>query len=138
MVKSKTLKALQPIPPIDLRAEYAALRPKIESAVKRVLASGSYILGEQTQLFEKELASYCQVDHAIGVNSGTDAILLALRALDIKAGDEVLVPDTTFIATAEPVVQVGARPVFVDVDPQTLTIDPHLRTILQTDSRISS
>ncbi len=108
----------------DLGKEYGLLREEIDEAVHRVLSSGSYILGPESQAFEKDLAAYCGTGFAVGVNSGTDAILLALRALDIKANDEVIVPAMTFIATAEPVAQLGARPIFVDIDPVSYTMDP--------------
>ena len=124
MIKTKTRTKQKPVPVIDLGGEYLSIKKKIDAAVTRVLASGSYILGEETKRFEEELARYCEASFAVGVNSGTDAILLALRALDIGPGDEVIVPAMTFIATAEPVVMLGAKPVFVDIDPQTYTIDP--------------
>lgn len=112
------------IPIIDLGKEYLSLKPEIARAIERVLAGGSYILGQETQEFEKELAAYCGVKHAIGVNSGTDAIHLALRTLEIGPGDDVILPAMSFIATAEPIVLLGARPVFVDIDPRTYTLDP--------------
>jgi dTDP-4-amino-4,6-dideoxygalactose transaminase len=111
------------IPIIDLAAEYQSLRAPIQEALERVLASGLFILGRETQYFEQELAAYNQVTFAIGVNSGTDAILLALRALGIGPGDEVIVPAMSFIATVEPIVLLGARPVFADIDPVTYNID---------------
>jgi len=112
------------IPMINLSREYKELEHELLPAAQRVLSSGIYILGNETTLFEKDLAAYCQVPHAVGVNSGTDAILIALRALGVSAGDEVIVPAMTFIATAEPVVVLGAKPVFVDIDPATYTISP--------------
>jgi dTDP-4-amino-4,6-dideoxygalactose transaminase len=114
------------IPIIDLGREYADISAEANPAVQRVLLSGTYILGPESTAFEQELAAYSQVKDAIGVNSGTDAILLALRALDIGPGDEVIVPAMTFIATAEPVAQLGAVPVLVDIDPVTYTMNPAL------------
>jgi len=114
----------QHIPITDLGKEYTQLRGEIDPALQRILSSGSYILGSETQAFEKELAAYGQSRHAIGVNSGTDAILLALRALDVGPGDEVIVPAMTFMGTAEPVAQLGAKPVFADIDPVSYTLDP--------------
>jgi dTDP-4-amino-4,6-dideoxygalactose transaminase len=122
--KSKPAPTRRSIPIIDLGGEYLALKKKIDAAISRVLASGSYILGEETQRLEADIAAYCGVRHGIGVNSGTDAILIALRALDIGPGDEVIVPSMTFIATAEPVVQLGGKPVFADIDSNTYNIDP--------------
>src|SRR4051812_11412896 len=113
------------IPLIDLTREYREIAGDLNATVQRVLASGAYILGPENSAFEKELAAYLGTAHALGLNSGTDAILLALRALNIGSGDEVVVPATTFIATAEPVVQVGATPVLVDIDPTTYTLDPN-------------
>jgi dTDP-4-amino-4,6-dideoxygalactose transaminase len=124
MLKAKPARAGAPIPLINLIEEYRSLKKKIDAAVIRVLSSGSYVLGEEARRLEDEVAAYCSARFGIGVNSGTDAILLALRALDIGPGDEVLVPAMTFIATAEPVVQLGATPVFVDIEPTTYTIDP--------------
>src|SRR5262249_9525619 len=89
-----------------------------------VLASSAYILGGEGRQLEESIADACQVSHGVALNSGTDAILLALRALDIGAGDDVIVPAMTFIASVEPIIQLGARPVFVDIDPTTYTIDP--------------
>jgi len=112
------------VPIIDLGKEYAELRSELDPAISEVLLSGSYILGKKTEQLERQIASYCGARHAIGVNSGTDAITIALRALDIGPGDEVLVPSMSFIATAEPVALLGARPVFVDIDLTTYAIDP--------------
>jgi len=121
-----TVSGARSVPIIDLGKEYRSLKKEIDAAVGEVLASGSYILGSQTERFEKELAAYCAASHAVGVNSGTDALLIALRSLDVGPGDEVLLPAMSFIATAEPVVQLKATPVFVDIDPLSLTIDPGL------------
>jgi dTDP-4-amino-4,6-dideoxygalactose transaminase len=113
-----------PVPLCDLQAQYNALQPAIDAAVLRVLASGQAILGPEVTALEREVAEYCGAAHAIACGSGTDAILLALVALDIGPGDEVIVPPFTFFATASTVVRTGARPVFADIDPETFNIDP--------------
>jgi len=96
----------------------------IKKAVLEVLDSGWYILHERVQEFEKKFAEFCGVKNAVCVASGTAAIFLSLKALDIKHGDEVIIPSFSFIATANPIMEVGAKPVFVDIDPRTYTIDP--------------
>jgi dTDP-3-amino-3,4,6-trideoxy-alpha-D-glucose transaminase len=112
------------VPLVDLRAHHQRLRPEIDAAVARVLDSGRFIGGEECEALEREFAAYCGVAHAYGVANGTDALALALRALGIGPGDDVLVPDFTFVGTAEAVLLAGARPVLVDVDPATFTMDP--------------
>jgi dTDP-4-amino-4,6-dideoxygalactose transaminase len=112
------------IPIADPAAEYRELAGEIDAAVKRVLASGRYILGPEGTALEAELAAYVGVPHAAGVNSGTDALHFALRAGGVGAGDEVVMPSFTFVATAEAAAYVGARPVFADIDPETFCIDP--------------
>ncbi|MBW3559360.1 MAG: DegT/DnrJ/EryC1/StrS family aminotransferase [Proteobacteria bacterium] len=114
------------VPFLDLRAAYLELKPEVDAAVTRVLDSGWYIGGQEVGAFEAEFARYCEAEHAIGVGNGLDALVLALRALDIGAGDEVLVPSNTYIATWLAVSQVGARPVPVEPDPITHTMDPAL------------
>lgn len=111
------------IPLVDLTRQHKLLQKKIESSMKKVMNTGDFILGTQLTLLEKEFAKYCQVKYAIGVASGTDAILLALRALGIGQGNEVLIPVNTFIGTALPVLYVGGVPVFVDIDKDTFNID---------------
>jgi dTDP-4-amino-4,6-dideoxygalactose transaminase len=96
----------------------------IKRAVLEVLDSGWYILHERVNEFEKKFAEFCGVKNAVCVASGTAAIFLSLKALDIKHGDEVIIPSFSFIATANPILEVGAKPVFVDIDPRTYTIDP--------------
>ncbi len=120
------------IPLCDLQAQYRELRPQIEEAVGRVLASGQVILGPEVAALEQELARYCGVGHAIGCASGTDAILLALHGLGIGPGDEVILPPFTFFATAGCVCRTGARPVFADIDAATYNLDP-----LQVESKIT-
>ena len=121
-----------PIPILDLTRQYKAIQSEIDEAVHRVLASGRFILGPEVQAFEEEAAAYCGVKHAIGVASGTDALLLSLRALGIGPGDGVILPSFTFFATAGVVANVGATPVFSEIDPQTFNLDPQsLRTTLE-------
>jgi len=108
----------------DPAAEYGSLQLRIDDAVRRVLASGRYVLGPEGEALERELAARIGVPHAVGMNSGTDALHLALRAAGIGAGDEVIVPAFTFFASAEAVSQAGATPVFADVDARTFNLDP--------------
>lgn len=112
------------IPMVDLKAEYALLKEEIDRALLQVIASGSYIDGPNVRQFEQEVAIYCGTRHAVAVASGTDALHLALRAAGIRSGDEIITTPFTFIATAEAIAYVGATPIFVDVRPDTLNIDP--------------
>lgn len=112
------------VPHLDVGAGYRELRGEIDAAVARVLASGRYILGEEVEAFEAEWAAACATSHAIGVNSGLDALTLALRALGVGRGHEVVVPAHTFIATWLAVSAVGATPVAADVDGRTGNLDP--------------
>jgi len=114
------------IPLLDLAAQYRGIKTEIDAAIQRVLDSGHFILGEEVDALENEVAAYLGVGHGVGVASGTDALILALRALEIGPGDEVIIPAYTFFATAGAVLHVGARPVLVDVDPQTYCIDATL------------
>ena len=111
------------IPLLDLRAEYHELKSEIDAAVGRVLESGQFILGQEVTALEEEFASYCGVKHAIGVNSGTSALHLALLAAGIRPGDEVITVPFTFYATAAAIGYVGAVPVYVDIDPRTFNLD---------------
>ncbi len=111
------------IPILDLSAEIEALWDELNAATQRVLRSGRFILGPEVEAFEREVAEYLGVKHAIGVNSGTDALVIGLRALGVGPGDEVITTPFTFFATAEAISLVGATPVFVDIDPNTFTID---------------
>jgi dTDP-4-amino-4,6-dideoxygalactose transaminase len=112
------------VPLFDLQAQYAQIRPQIEAAVSRVLASGQVILGPEVAAFEEEVARYCGASHGVGCGSGTEALSLALHALEIGPGDEVILPTFTFFATAGCVARTGAKPVFVDIDPLTYNLDP--------------
>jgi dTDP-4-amino-4,6-dideoxygalactose transaminase len=114
------------IPFMDLSAAYHELKPEIDAAMSRVLDSGRYILGPEVEAFESEWASYCEAKHAVGLANGLDALTLALRALDIGPGDEVIVPSNTYIATWLAVTGVGATPVPVEPDVATHNIDPSL------------
>jgi dTDP-4-amino-4,6-dideoxygalactose transaminase len=112
------------IPIADPAAEYRELAAEIDPAVRGVLASGRYILGAEGAALESEIAAYTGAAHAVGVNSGTDALHFPLRAAGIGAGDEVIMPSFTFVATAEAVSYVGAQPVFADIDEKSFCIDP--------------
>ena len=112
------------IPYADLRRQYRAIKPEIDEAVLRVLDSTQFILGEEVVAFEREFAAYCGTADAIGVNSGTSALHLALLAAGIGPGDEVITVPFTFVATAAAIVYTGATPVFVDIDPGTFTMAP--------------
>jgi dTDP-4-amino-4,6-dideoxygalactose transaminase len=114
------------IPLVDLQAAYRRLRPEIDAAVARVLAGGWYILGEEVRAFEAEFAAYLGVAHAVGVASGTDALLLALRACGVGPGDEVITVAHTAVATVAAVELSGAAPRLVDIDPNSFTLDPAL------------
>jgi dTDP-4-amino-4,6-dideoxygalactose transaminase len=121
------------IPILDLKRQYAAIKPDIDAAIQRVVESGWFILGPEVEALEKEVAAYCGAKHAIGVASGTDALLLSLRALDIGPGDGVILPSFTFFATAGVVHNVGATPIFCDIDPRTFNLDSSdVRRILTT------
>ncbi len=112
------------IPLVDTRAQYAPVLTEVLEALEGVLASGEFILGPNVKAFEREAAEYLGVPQTIGVANGTDAIVIVLDALGIGPGDEVICPAFTFYATAESIVRRGATPVFADVDPATMNLDP--------------
>jgi dTDP-4-amino-4,6-dideoxygalactose transaminase len=119
----KTVQNGAAIPMLDLKAQYLPIKEEIKSALKDIIESGRFILGENVESFENEMAVYHNVSNAVGLASGTDALHLSLNALGIKEGDEVITTPFTFIATAEAIVYDGAKPVFVDIDRQTMNID---------------
>jgi dTDP-4-amino-4,6-dideoxygalactose transaminase len=114
----------QAIPMLDLTDEVNELWGELNTAIQRVLRSGQFIMGPDVAAFEKEIASYLGVKHAIGLNSGTDALIIGLRALGIGQGDEVITTPFSFFATAESISNLGAKPVFVDVEESSFNIDP--------------
>jgi dTDP-4-amino-4,6-dideoxygalactose transaminase len=127
-----TLYLKHPIPFIDLAAQQACIRPQLDQAISRVLDHGHYVMGPECYEFEQKLTEYTGVPHVLGCSNGTDALTMALLALDLKPGEVVLVPSFTFIATAEVVALRGALPVFVDVDPVTFNMSPeHLEKTIQ-------
>src|SRR5216110_1628437 len=115
---------LEPVPQLDLSAQYAAIGAEIRTAAERVMASQQFVLGREGAALEEEIAKLCGVAHGVGVASGTDALILALRACGVQPGDEVLLPPFTFVATGSAVSALGAKPVFADVRPETYNLDP--------------
>jgi dTDP-4-amino-4,6-dideoxygalactose transaminase len=111
------------IPFVDLKAQYCAIKPEIDAAVVRVLESGQFVLGPELAAFEEEFATYCHAYYAVGVNSGTSALHLALLAAGVGPGDEVITTPFTFVATVAAIRYTGAQPVFVDIEPRSYTID---------------
>jgi dTDP-4-amino-4,6-dideoxygalactose transaminase len=111
------------IPLVDLAAQYRSIKPEMDAAISRVLESCQFILGPEVAAFEGEFAAYCQAKHAIGVNSGTSALHLAMLAAGIGPGDEVITVPFTFVATVAAIVYTGAHPVFVDIAPRSFTMD---------------
>lgn len=114
------------VPIIDLQSEYRLLKSEIDAALERVLSSGAFVGGPEVGALERELSDYLGVPHVVGVGSGTDALFIALRALGIAPGDEVITTPFTFIATLEAIQIAGAKPVLVDIDPATFNLDPSL------------
>jgi len=111
------------VPLLDLQAQYVSLRDKLLQAIERVMDSQRFVLGDEVRSLETSIADYCQTKHAVACASGSDALLLALMALDIQSGDEVITTPFSFFATAAAITRLGARPVFIDIDPQTYNLD---------------
>lgn len=114
------------IPILDLKKQHDPFKKRIEESILRVCAKHAFILGEEVSKLEENIARYCDTKYAVGVNSGTDALVLALKVMGIKEGDEVITTPFTFVATAEAIALLGAKPVFVDIDPKTYNINPAL------------
>lgn len=122
---------------LDLKAQYDAIKPDIDAALQDVLNSSSFILGPKVGEFECEFSKYCETRFAAGVNSGTSALVLALRALDVGEGDEVITTANTFVATIAAIAEIGATAVLVDVDPATRNIDPEqIEDVISDDTRV--
>lgn len=124
---------LAQVPLLDVSRQNEPLQAELQQAIQAVMNSGRFVLGPECEKFETEMAAYCQVPHAMACASGSDALLLALMALGIGRGDEVIVPTFTFFATASAVARLGARVVFADIDPDTMNLDP-----VDTERRITS
>src|SRR5260370_12321868 len=120
----KITSPLEPVPQLDLSAQYAAIGAEIRTAVERVMASQQFVLSREGAALEDEIAKLCGVAHGVGVASGTDALILALRACGVGAADDVLLPPFTFAATGSAVSALGAQPAFVDIRPDTYNVDP--------------
>jgi dTDP-4-amino-4,6-dideoxygalactose transaminase len=114
------------IPFLDLKGQYKEIKPQVDAAVARVIESAQFILGPEVAAFEERFAAYCDVRHCVALNSGTSALHLALLAAGVGPGDEVITVSMTFVATTAAILYCGAKPVFVDVDPDTWTMDPNL------------
>lgn len=112
------------VPMLDLKAQYDSIRPELDAALRRVVESQHFILGPEVEAFEEELAAYSNTRHAVGLSSGTDALLVGLMALGVGPGDEVITSPNTFVATASCIARLGARATFVDIDPVTYNLDP--------------
>ena len=112
------------VPLLDLKAHHEPLHQEIVAAVEQTFRSQAFILGPEVGKLEERIAAYCQVKHGIGVTSGTDALLIALMALGVGPGDEVITTPYSFFATAGAVARLGAKPILVDIDPRSFNIDP--------------
>ncbi|HSD46335.1 MAG TPA: aminotransferase class V-fold PLP-dependent enzyme, partial [Pyrinomonadaceae bacterium] len=111
------------VPLLDLQAQYASLRDEMRPAIERVLESQRFVLGDEVRRLESSIAEYCHTRYAVGCASGSDALLLAMMALDVSAGDEIITTPFSFFATGSCIARLGARPVFVDIDPHTYNLD---------------
>src|SRR3989338_4404707 len=121
------------IPFVDLKRQYKAYKKEIDAQIREVIASSAFIMGEKIRELEQRLAEFTGTKYAAGCSSGTDALVLALAALDLRPGDEVITTPFSFIATSEAIAFLKAKPVFVDIDPQTFNIDPQKISISITD-----
>ena len=124
MTSNPLATSYSPIPQLDLAAQFAAIGGELRDAVERVLSSQQFILGREGAALEEEIAALCGVAHGVGTGSGTDALVLALRSCGVGAGDEVILPPFTFVATGSAVSALGAKPVFADIHPTTYNVDP--------------
>jgi dTDP-4-amino-4,6-dideoxygalactose transaminase len=121
---SPTVKSPGPVPLLDLQRQYKQIQSEVLSAIERVCGSQHFILGAEVEAFERELAAYCGTAHGVGCASGTDALWLALLAIGIQPGDQILTTPFSFFASGSAIARIGARPVFVDIDPATFNLDP--------------
>jgi len=117
---------IKQIPILDLRPQYESIKNEVHEAIAQVLERGDFVMGEEVRLFEQEVAAYLGVKHAVGMNSGTDALFIGLRAMGIGVGDEVITTSFSFFATAEAISHVNATPIFVDINVDTFNLDPDL------------
>lgn len=126
------------IPLLDLNAQYSSIKGEIKTAIDQVLDAQSFIMGDFVKQFEQEVASYCKTEFAFGCASGSDALLLALMAIDIKSGDYVITSPFTFFATAGAISRLGAIPIFIDIEPHSFNIDPNkIREFLEGKDQLS-
>ncbi len=133
MTAAPTTLTQPPVPLLDLKAQHATIAPEIEAAIARVVESQGFIMGAEVEAFEREVAAWIGTPHAIGCASGSDALLLALMALDLEPGDEVITTPYTFFATASSITRNGLRPVFCDIEPRTMNMDVSQLESLVTD-----